>query len=228
VTNIADNLEAVRRRILAAEQKYGRPAGSVCLLAVSKTHPAELIRQAVAAGQREFAENYVREAVDKITELADQGLDWHFIGPIQSNKTRLIAAHFNWVHSIDRIKIARRLSEARLPDMPPLNVCIQVNVSGEESKAGVAPSAVASLAGEVACLPRLSLRGLMVIPAPETDLENQRRPFRATRMLLEELNAGGMALDTLSMGMSNDLEAAITEGATMVRIGTAIFGPRKR
>ncbi len=228
VINIADNLQAVRRRIHAAEQKYARPSGTVTLLAVSKTHPADIVRLAVSAGQREFAENYAREAVEKITELGPSGLSWHFIGPIQANKTRLIAAHFDWVHSIDRIRIAHRLSEARSPEMQPLNVCIQVNISGEQSKSGVAPGQVGALAADIATLPGLLLRGLMVIPAMQPDFASQRQSFRAARELLEKLNACGMSLDTLSMGMSNDLEAAIAEGATIVRIGTAIFGPRKR
>jgi len=198
------------------------------LIAVSKTHPAEMVRAAAAAGQRNFGENYVQEALAKIAALSDLPLAWHFIGPIQSNKTRAIAEAFHWVHSVDREKIAVRLSEARPAHLPPLNVCIEVNVSGEASKSGVAPEALAALAKRVSLLPRLALRGLMAIPEPTQDAELQRRRFCALRELKDALVGAGIALDTLSMGMSADLETAIAEGATMVRVGTAIFGERGR
>ncbi len=198
------------------------------LIAVSKTHPAEMVRAAAAAGQRDFGENYVQEALAKIAALSDLPLTWHFIGPIQSNKTRAIAESFHWVHSLDREKIAVRLSEARPAHLPPLNVCIEVNVSGEASKSGVAPDELAALARRVSSLPRLSLRGLMAIPEPTPDAELQRRRFRMLRELKDALAGEGLALDALSMGMSADLETAIAEGATMVRVGTAIFGERGR
>jgi len=201
----------------------GRSDGSVRLLAVSKTWPAASVREAVAAGQRAFGESYVQEAVDKVTELADRGLEWHFIGPLQSNKTRLVAENFAWVHSVERLKIAERLAVQRLPDLPPLQVCIQVNVSGEASKSGCLPAEVSSLARAVAALPRLRLRGLMAIPEPTEDLALQRKQFAVLRHLRDSLD---MELDTLSMGMSHDLEAAIMEGSTLLRIGTAIFGER--
>ena len=194
----------------------------VRLLAVSKTWPA-----AVAAGQRAFGENYVQEGVAKVDELAGLGLEWHFIGPLQSNKTRLVANRFSWVHSIDRLKIAERLSEQRDVHLPPLEVCIQVNVSGEASKSGVAPPDLPELARAVAALPRLRLRGLMTIPEPTPDVALQRARFASLRAMRDELNAAGLALDTLSMGMSDDLEAAIAEGSTLVRVGTAIFGSRR-
>jgi pyridoxal phosphate enzyme (YggS family) len=225
--NIAENLNKTRSRIIAAEQKYGRAADSVRLLAVSKTHPPGTIRAAVQAGQRHFGENYVQEAVDKIHALAGLDLVWHFIGPIQSNKTRLLAEHFDWVHSLDRIRIAKRLSEGRPAGRPALNVCIQVNISGESTKSGVNPSDAVELASEILELPGLKLRGLMVIPAAAEDFNTQRQAFRQTRLLLEQLNKAGIGLDTLSMGMSDDLEAAIAEGATIVRVGTAIFGARQ-
>jgi hypothetical protein len=198
----------------------------VRLVAASKTFPAQAIREAAGAGQRDFGENYVQEALTKIEALADLALVWHFIGPIQSNKTRAIAESFHWVHSLDREKIARRLSESRPAHLPPLKVCIEVNLSGEASKSGVAPQAVAALARQVGALPRLALRGLMAIPEPTPDAQLQRRRFRILRELKDELVRSGIALDTLSMGMSADLEAAIAEGSTMVRVGTAIFGQR--
>ncbi len=221
-------LERVRQRIAAAERDYGRHAGEVALLAVSKTRPAEDIRAAAACGQTRFGENYLQDALEKIQSLNDLDLEWHFIGPIQSNKTRAIARHFQWVHSVDRLKIARRLSEQRPAGMAPLNICLQVNISGEASKSGVRLDELPALAEEMRQLPGVKLRGLMTIPAPEEDFERQRRPFRALREAMEELNRNGAELDTLSMGMSGDLEAAIAEGATMVRIGTAVFGPRAR
>ena len=198
------------------------------LLAVSKTCPGVSVREAFAAGQRDFGENYVQEALAKIAELADlrAQIRWHLIGPLQSNKAREVAAHFDWVHAVDRMKLAQRLSDLRPPDLAPLQVCLQVNVSGEDRKSGVAPEAVPALARAVAALPRLKLRGLMAIPRPSDDPAAQRAPHRALRRLLEALNAEGLGLDTLSMGMSADLEAAIAEGATWVRIGTAIFGSR--
>jgi pyridoxal phosphate enzyme (YggS family) len=198
----------------------------VRLLAVSKTFPAAAVREAYAGGQVAFGENYLQEALDKMAELSDLPIEWHFIGPIQSNKTRPIAENFAWVHGVDRMKIAERLSEQRPQHLPLLNICLQVNVSGEQSKSGVAPDEVAGLARSVALLPNLKLRGLMTIPSPAADEVAQRLPFAQMRDLLDGLNSQGMALDTLSMGMSHDFPAAIREGATIVRIGTAIFGSR--
>ena len=228
--SIADNLQAVQTRIAAAARAAGRDPGGVRLLAVSKTWPAESVMAAVGCGQREFGENYVQEGVDKILSLRAEGLiglEWHFIGPLQSNKTRLVAEHFDWVHSVDRFRIAERLSAQRPVGLPPLNVCLQVNISGEASKSGCRPDEVIALAGAVAELPHLRLRGLMAIPEPVDDLAAQRRPFLALKALYDQLLAAGDRLDTLSMGMSHDLEAAISAGATMVRVGTAIFGERK-
>jgi hypothetical protein len=224
MNGIAERLAETRLRLQTAERRAGRAEGSAGLIAVGKTWPASALAEAYAQGQRDFGENYLQEALAKQAEL--QGLDivWHFIGPIQSNKTRPLAEHFHWVHTVDRLKIAQRLSEQRPANLPPLNVCLQVNVSGEASKAGVAPGGLAELAEAVAPLPGLRLRGLMAIPAPSEDFEEQRRAFRTLREALEGL---GMAnLDTLSMGMSDDLEAAVLEGATWVRVGTAIFGVR--
>lgn len=226
MTVIASNLQAVHQSIARAVRKAQRRVEDVTLLAVSKTFPASTVREAYAAGQRVFGENYVQEALDKIEALRDLPLEWHFIGPVQSNKTRTIAENFAWVHSIDRLKIAERLSAQRPQDMPPLNVCLQVNVSNEDSKSGVAPGMLQELAQLVSGLPRLKLRGLMTIPAPAEGLAMQRRPFAQLRELLQQLNSQGMMLDTLSMGMSQDLEAAILEGATIVRVGSAIFGQR--
>ena len=225
---IAQALQQVMQRIAVASAAAGRPAGAVALLAVSKTQPAEAVRAARAAGQRAFGENYVQEALAKIEALADlrPRLEWHLIGPLQGNKTRAVAEAFDWVHSVDRLKIAQRLSEQRPAGLPPLQVCLQVNISGEPSKSGVAAAEVPALAHAVAALPRLRLRGLMAIPEPAEDPAAQRAPHRALRELFEALNAEGLGLDTLSMGMSGDLEAAVLEGATMVRIGTAIFGGR--
>jgi pyridoxal phosphate enzyme (YggS family) len=228
MTTIAVNLQAVRERIARAAQAAGRPASEIRLIAVSKTFPAELISAAHAHGQRAFGENYVQEAVDKITRLAHLSLEWHFIGPIQSNKTRAIAEHFHWVHSIDREKIAVRLNAARPADLPPLEVCIQINVSGEGSKSGAALGAHLALAQAIIALPRLRLRGLMTIPEPTPDTALQRRRFALLRKLKDDIAATGIALDTLSMGMSDDLESAVAEGATMVRVGTAIFGQRQK
>ncbi|NOV25279.1 YggS family pyridoxal phosphate-dependent enzyme [Cupriavidus necator] len=225
---IAANLQAVRQGIAAAAQQAGRQPADIALLAVSKTVSPDRIRAAYAAGQFAFGENYAQEGVDKIAALADlrSQLQWHFIGPLQSNKTRLVAEHFDWVHAIDRLRIAERLSAQRPAGLAPLQVCIQVNISGEASKSGVAPAEVPALAHAVANLPALRLRGLMAIPEPAADPAAQRRPFAAMRAMLQALCADGLALDTLSMGMSGDMDAAIAEGATLVRIGTAIFGAR--
>lgn len=225
---IVANLQAVRRRLAAAEQQAGRPPGTVALLAVSKTFSAADVRIAHEAGQHAFGENYVQEGVDKIAQLNDvrAALSWHFIGPLQSNKTRQVAEQFDWVHSIDRLRIAERLSAQRPAALPPLQVCVQVNISGEASKGGVDPAEVLPLARAIAGLPSLRLRGLMAIPAPADDPVAQRQPFAAMRELMRALQSAGIAVDTLSMGMSDDMEAAIAEGATLVRIGTAIFGAR--
>ncbi|MEM1112595.1 MAG: YggS family pyridoxal phosphate-dependent enzyme [Pseudomonadota bacterium] len=223
---IQHKLATVLQRVRLAEQKYQRISDTCELLAVSKTRPPEDLRAAYAAGQRAFGENYLQDALDKIEALADLDIEWHFIGPIQSNKTRPIAAHFHWVHSIDRIKIARRLSEQRSPELPPLNICLQVNVSGEASKSGLAPEALPELVNEIAGLPGLTLRGLMAIPAPSAEFNAQRQPFAQLRELLTACQLEAPAMTTLSMGMSADLEAAIAEGATLVRVGTDIFGPR--
>jgi pyridoxal phosphate enzyme (YggS family) len=229
MASIPENILQVRARIAAACEAYARVPGSVNLLAVSKTCPGVSVREAYAAGQRDFGENYVQEALAKITDLADlrTSLRWHLIGPLQSNKTRDVAEQFDWVHSVDRAKLAQRLSAQRPAELPPLQVCLQVNISGEDSKSGVAPEEVPALARTVAALPRLRLRGLMAIPEPAPDFERQRAPHRALRALFERLNAEGLELDTLSIGMSADLEAAVAEGATWVRIGTAIFGARQ-
>ena len=228
MTTIAANLQAVSDRIKRAAQSAGRPASAIALIAVSKTWPADKIAEAHACGQNAFGESYVQEAVAKIARLAQLPLEWHFIGPIQSNKTRDIAEHFHWVHSVDREKIAMRLDGARPAGLPPLNVCIQVNVSGQASKSGVAQGDELALARAVTALPQLRLRGLMAIPEPTPDAGLQRRRYARLRELKDGLAAAGIALDTLSMGMSDDLEAAILEGATMVRVGTAIFGQRKK
>jgi pyridoxal phosphate enzyme (YggS family) len=230
MSTIAQNLQAVDASIVAAAAAAGRPRSAIGLLAVSKTFPAEAVLEAVAAGQRAFGENYLQEAVDKIAAVAAAlpgvALEWHFIGPIQSNKTRPIAGHFDWVHTVERLKIAQRLSEQRPAGMAPLNICLQVNISGEASKSGVKPAELPALAREVALLPNLRLRGLMAIPEAESDLLKQHAAFARVRTLFEQLRADGMALDTLSMGMSGDMAAAIGEGATVVRIGSAIFGAR--
>lgn len=233
MSTISTRLEQIRQRIQQAEARYRRDAHSVTLMAVSKTKPLAAIMEAYASGQRVFGESYVLEAVDKIQTLEARAdhpdIDWHFIGPIQSNKTRLIAAHFNWVHSVDRLKIAQRLNDQRPAELPPLNVCLQVNISGEASKSGLPAEELDSLAETILTLPRLRLRGLMTVPAPQTDITRQRAPFAALRALQENLMRchSGLTLDTLSMGMTDDMEAAIAEGSTMVRIGTAIFGARE-
>lgn len=226
MTTIALNLQAVRERIERAAWRHGRSASEVTLLAVSKTCPESYIEEAVNAGQKAFGESYAQEAVKKITALAPLDLQWHFIGPVQSNKTRLIATQFQWVHGIDRDRIAERLNDAR-SDGPPLEVCIQVNVSGEGSKSGVPPGEERRLADVIAGLPRLRLRGLMAIPEPTADTRLQRKRYALLRELKESLVQLGHPLDTLSMGMSDDLDAAIAEGATLVRVGTAIFGARE-
>lgn len=223
-----ERLRAVQARIVQAAHDAGRADDSVRLLAVSKTFGADAVRALAACGQRAFGENYLQEALEKQALLGDLPLVWHFIGPIQSNKTRAIAERFSWVHGIDRLKIADRLSAQRPPDLPPLQVCIEVNVSGEASKGGVPVAELPALAEAVSKLPRLRLRGLMAIPAPTPDPDAQRAAFRQVREACEGLRAGGHALDTLSMGMSADLEAAILEGATIVRVGTALFGERTR
>jgi pyridoxal phosphate enzyme (YggS family) len=228
MTSVIDNLQRVQSRIADAAAAAGRAVHSVTLLAVSKTFAADDVRQAFAGGQREFGENYVQEALDKISALADlrSQITWHLIGPLQSNKTRPVAESVDWVHSVDRLKIAQRLSEQRPAHLPPLQLCLQVNISGEASKSGLAPDEVLEVARTVAALPRVRLRGLMAIPEPVSDEAAQRAPHRALRQLLDQLNLAGLGLDTLSMGMSADLEAAVAEGATIVRVGTAIFGGR--
>jgi pyridoxal phosphate enzyme (YggS family) len=227
---ISANMQAVERAIAAAAAAAGRPREAVQLLAVSKTFPFEDVLEAMQTGQRAFGENYLQEGVDKIAAVAaavpDAQLEWHFIGPIQSNKTRPIAENFDWVHAVDRLKIAQRLSEQRPAGLSPLNVCLQVNISGEASKSGVAAADLPELARQVALLPNLRLRGLMALPEAETDAAKQHLPFARVRLLYEQLQDDGMPLDTLSMGMSGDLAAAVAEGATIVRIGTAIFGKR--
>ena len=219
-------LDSVLQRILTACEHSRRDPAEVQLLAVSKTRPAADLRLLAEQGQHCFGENYLQEALDKMSALQDLPLEWHFIGPIQSNKTRAIAENFSWVHSVDRLKIAQRLSEQRPATLPPLNICLQINISAEASKSGLNLAELPELAAQVATLPRLRLRGLMAIPAPAQGEEAQRQPFAALRQALIALNTTGLQLDTLSMGMSDDLEAAIAEGATLVRVGTALFGAR--
>ena len=228
--SISENLQLVQHRIATSAQAAGRDPTAIRLLAVSKTFDAQAVLTAAQAGQRAFGENYVQEAFDKISSTRelnpDLQLEWHFIGPIQSNKTRQIAEHFDWVHSVDRLKIAQRLSEQRPVDMPPLQICLQVNVSGEATKSGLEPDALLELARVVNTLPNIRLRGLMAIPEPTEDIEQQRAAFAKLRLMQNDLQAVGIQTDTLSMGMSADMDAAIAEGATIVRIGTAIFGGR--
>ena len=228
--SITQNVQQVSALIAEAARGVGRDPASVTLLAVSKTFGPDAVIEAAEAGQRAFGENYLQEALDKQQSVQtlrpDLALEWHFIGPIQSNKTRPLAEHFAWAHAVDREKIARRLSEQRPPNLPPLNICLQVNVSGEDSKSGVAPTEVLALAQAVTILPGLRLRGLMAIPEPAEDVESQRKPFALLRALQQQLTEAGIPTDTLSMGMSADMDAAIAEGATIVRIGTAIFGKR--
>ncbi|MGJ7582224.1 YggS family pyridoxal phosphate-dependent enzyme [Variovorax sp. RHLX14] len=231
MTMITANLQQIQSRVAAACASAGRLEESVRLLAVSKTFGADAVREAFEAGQRAFGENYVQEGVDKIATLQDlradgDGIEWHMIGPLQSNKTRVVAEHFDWVHSVDRLKIAQRLSEQRPAHLPPLQLCLQVNISGEATKSGLLPADVADIARTVSKLPRVVLRGLMAIPEPADTLEAQRAPHRALHALMQSLQEAGLQLDTLSIGMSADLEAAVMEGATMVRIGSAIFGSR--
>jgi len=226
MTTIASNLQAVRAAITAATIEAGRTSGEVTLLAVSKTFAPDAIREACHNGQICFAESYVQEALGKIAMLHDLPIEWHFIGPIQGNKTRAIAEHFAWVHSVDRLKIAERLSAQRPAHLPPLQICLQVNISEEASKSGVPSGEAAQLAMQIAQLPRLNLRGLMTVPAPSDDISAQRAGFAQLRELRDQIERQGLHLDTLSMGMSHDFAAAIAEGATMVRVGTAIFGDR--
>jgi len=222
----AANLATLRNRIATAATHAKRDPNEITLVAVSKTQSTARVSEAVADGQKDFGENYLQEALEKIAALRAHELVWHFIGPIQSNKTRDIATHFDWVHSVDRLKIARRLSDQRADDQPALNICLQVNISDESSKAGIAADEAADLAAEINALPRLSLRGLMAIPAPANSQDEQRRPFAALRKLNESLRGNGIDAQDLSMGMTDDLEAAIAEGATLIRVGTAIFGSR--
>ncbi len=227
MTTIASSLQAVNARIARVAQSVGRQPDEITLLAASKTNPAEAVREAWLAGQTIFGENYLQEALSKIPALADLPIEWHFIGPIQSNKTKRIAENFAWVHSVDRAKIADRLSKDRSESLPPLQICLQVNVSGEDSKSGVALEELAALAAHVVSLPHLKLRGLMAVPELTTATALQRSQFHLLRELYDQLKRDGYELDTLSMGMSEDMDIAIAEGATMVRVGTAIFGPRR-
>lgn len=227
MTTIPDNLQRVRVRIQQACQAAGRPDDAVRLLAVSKTFGPDAVEQALAAGQSAFGENYVQEGLEKIETLKTRsGIEWHLIGPLQSNKTRPVAEHFDWVQSVDRLKIAQRLSDQRPEHLPALQVCLQVNVDGGTTKSGVSPAELPELAHAVAKLPRLRLRGLMCIPEPAPDFDTARGVFAQARQLYDRLRADGLALDTLSMGMSADLEAAVAGGSTMVRVGSAIFGNR--
>lgn len=224
---VRDKLQIIGAKLDQFARQYQRSASDIQLLAVSKRHSITAIREAYEAGQILFGENYVQELLDKAEQLSDLNIKWHFIGPLQSNKTKKIAAIADWIHAIDRIKIAQRLNDQRPDDLPRLNICIQVNISKESSKSGIFPEDVVTFAKEIANMPKLNLRGLMVIPAAESDLAKQRKAFAKTAKLLAELNQQGFKLDTLSMGMSGDMEAAIAEGATIVRIGTAIFGKRE-
>ncbi len=225
MTTISKRLQDILTTIEAIKTERQAPQ-NVSLLAVSKAHPSQAIREAYAAGQRLFGENYVQEAIQKQEKLTELAIEWHFIGPIQSNKTQLIAQHFSWVHSIDRLKIAQRLNDARPAELPPLQICIQVNISQETTKGGVTPDELTQLATDIQALPRLTLRGLMAIPAPTTDLTQQRAQFKQVRQCYDAMRAQGFALDTLSMGMSDDFPVAIEQGATIVRIGSALFGSR--
>jgi pyridoxal phosphate enzyme (YggS family) len=226
MSDLANRIDAVLARIRECEDRFHRQRGSVALLAVSKLHPASAVATAAASGLHRFGENYLQEALDKMQTLSHLNLEWHFIGPIQSNKTRGVAEHFAWAQSVDRLKIAQRLNAQRPDMLPPLNICLQVNISGEDTKSGLDLEALPDIAEAVAALPRLRLRGLMAIPVPSGDFAAQRREFARLREAWARLCRQGLELDTLSMGMSGDLEAAIAEGATLVRLGTAIFGPR--
>ena len=227
MTKISDNLQIIGAKVKNFSELYERPLSEVKLLAVSKRHPDSAIQEAYQAGQRAFGENYVQELLDKAKALETLDIEWHFIGPLQSNKTRKIAEVASWVHTVDRLKIAQRLSDQRPENLPPLSICVQLNISGEASKSGIQADQLEDLLSAISKLPRLKLRGLMVIPAPQSNLEKQRAVFAKVRMLKDKLNANGYSLDTLSMGMTGDMEAAIAEGATIVRIGTAIFGTRE-
>lgn len=226
IDSVAGRLDQVHRRIRGAELAAGRAAGAVTLLAVSKTQSSDLMRAAWAAGQRAFGENYVQEALTKMGQLADLPIEWHFIGHLQTNKTRPIAEHFAWVHGLDDVRHARRLNDQRPPHLPPLNVCLEINLDGEAGKSGVSPAQAADLLRECRVFPRLRIRGFMAIPAPVADPAAARLPFARLRQLRDQMATPALPLDTLSMGMSGDLEAAIAEGATLVRVGTAIFGSR--
>ncbi|MGB1244574.1 MAG: YggS family pyridoxal phosphate-dependent enzyme [Porticoccaceae bacterium] len=229
MANIENNTTSVQRRLQQAARDAGRNPEDILLLAVSKTRTSAQVRTAMESGLSSFGENYLQEAVEKIAQLSNSAISWHFIGPLQSNKTRQVAEHFDWVHTVDRLKIAKRLSDQRAPDMPALNVCLQINIDNESSKSGLSPEQAIEVANSVALLPNLRLRGLMAIPKPSTEPAEQRQPFARLRALLEEINTrldNSQKLDTLSMGMSGDLEPAIYEGATIVRVGTDIFGPR--
>ena len=227
MTTVASNLQTVKDRIVRVAQSIGRQPDEITLLAASKTNPADALREAWVAGQTIFGENYLQEALAKMPALVDLPIEWHFIGPIQSNKTRRIAENFAWVHGVDRAKVADRLSKDRPESLPPLQICLQVNVSGEDSKSGVEPEELAALAAHVVNLPHLKLRGLMAVPELTTATALQRSQFHLLRELFEQLKQDGYELDTLSMGMSEDMDIALAEGATMVRVGTAIFGPRR-
>ena len=226
MSDIAQRYQSILAKIKQYEIKYKRDSGSVNLIAVSKTKPAYMIREMAESGQRAFGENYLQESLQKQNELKDLNLEWHFIGHIQSNKTRDIAENFNWAHGVDRIKIARRLSDQRPAGLSPINICLQVNLEGEISKSGVKPDEVITMASEISTLPNINLRGLMAIPSPDKTHDQQRRVFKIMKTLLDQLNTSAMQYDVLSMGMTDDMEAAIAEGATHIRIGTALFGPR--
>ncbi len=226
MTDLVENFRQVKQRIRLAEQSAGREPDSVQLIAVGKLHPAAAIRELARCGQRAFAENFVQEALVKQQELADRNLEWHFIGRIQSNKTRQIANNFSWVHSVDRFKIASRLNDQRSAEAPPLNICLQLNLQAEETKSGLSEEKAMELLDQLRQLGRVAVRGFMIVPKPTADVKKQRGVFAQVRELLEEANRCGHVLNTLSMGMTDDLEQAIAEGSTHVRIGTALFGPR--
>jgi len=226
--SIPNNIAKLLNRVRLAAQKSQRSPADICVIGASKTRTPETVREAYESGLHHFGENYLQEALEKITALADLALCWHFIGPIQSNKTRAIAENFSWVHSVERLKIARRLSEQRPAQLPPLQICLQVNISSEDSKSGVSPDALPGLVEDIKALPQITLRGLMAIPAATGDKQRQLQPFCQMRQLMQQLQPICPTIDTLSMGMSGDLEAAIAQGSTMIRVGTDIFGPRNR